>query len=182
MTDRWIEKNVPTEQLELGAAPYEPRTDSSVRGERWKELDEKIIAALRSDLLNERDKEVLRVLAGHKGAMNAIRSVELAFHAGVGRGEKGRRAVALAIETFVQLFGIPIGGLRVPPYGYFLIVDHADLALAVGPLWGEVYAHLRRLRALTGKQTVARLFGQAMLKLAAEVQDPGRAGKPKEAA
>lgn len=142
--------------------------------ERWRELDARVTEALSSPLLSESDKEILRVIAGHKGAANAIRSEDVATQAGLRWSEQARREVAGAVETAVQLFAIPIGGLRVKPYGYFLIVNANDLELAITPLWGEVYAHLRRLRALTGKRLVARMFGQAMLKLDQE--------KPKEAA
>src|SRR5712692_5203301 len=95
--------------------------------DRWAELDAKIEAALASKMLTERDKEILRVIAGHKGAMSAIRSLEIAMLSGLPpRAEKSRREIASAVETFVTFFGIPIGGLRVKPYGYFLIVDRAD--------------------------------------------------------
>lgn len=139
------------------------------RSGRLAELDEKVVAALRSNVLTEHDKEILRVIASHQGAMNSIRSAEIALLAGAGLGEEGRRNVTKTIETLVTFFRMPIGGLRMPPYGYFLIVSSADLDLAIQPLWGEVYAHLRRLRALTSKQAVARLFGQAMLKLDEEI-------------
>lgn len=153
-----------SEQLQPGTALWA----------RWNELDAKVVEALQSSVLSEREKEILRVIASHKGAMKAIRSAEIALEAGLDQGERARREITSAIETFVLLFHIPIGGLRMPPYGYFLIVSAADLDLAIQPLWGEVYAHLRRLRALTSKNDVAKLFGQAMLKLDSE--------NPKEAA
>ncbi|MBZ5702119.1 MAG: hypothetical protein LAN84_09750 [Acidobacteriia bacterium] len=155
-----------TEQLQFGVT----LTD------RWAELDAKVAAALRSALLSEREKEVLRVIAGHRGAAQAIRAEEVARQAGMAWCERARREIAGVVETAVLLYRIPIGGLRMKPYGYFLIASAGDLDLAIHPLWGEVYAHLRRLRALTSKTDVARLFGQAMLQLDAE------AGKPKEAA
>jgi len=154
-----------SERLQLGTAI-----------ERRGELDAKVAAALGSALLSEREKEVLRAIAGHQGAANAIRAEEVARQAGLEWCERTRRDIAGVVETAVLLFRIPIGGLRMKPYGYFLITSAGDLDLAIHPLWGEVCAHLRRLRALTSKNDVARLFGQAMLKL------DGEDGKPKEAA
>jgi len=147
-----------TDQMQFGGPGWK----------KWDELDERVAGALRSNVLNEREKEVLRVIAGHKGAANAIRAQEVAQRAGMQWEERARREIAGVVETCVLLFRVPIGGLRMKPYGYFLIVNADDLDLAIGPLWSEVYAHIRRLRALTSKQQVARLFGQAMLKLDAE--------------
>ncbi len=158
-----------SEQLQFGGTASAPGM-----WDRWKELDELVAKALRASLLSEREKEVLRVIAGHKGAAKAIRSEDVAAAAGMEWCERTRREIAGVVETAVLLHRIPIGGLRMPPYGYFLIANANDLELAITPLWAEVYAHLRRLRALTGKQLVARMFGQAMLRLDAE--------EPKEAA
>ena len=136
--------------------------------DRWRELDALVAAALRTNLLTEREKEVLRVIAGHKGAANAIRSNEIARRLGLKWCERTRRDIAGVVETAVLLFHIPIGGLRMKPYGYFLVMSRNDLDLAIQPLTGEFYALLRRIRMLTSKQDVARLFGQIMLKLDSE--------------
>jgi hypothetical protein len=142
--------------------------------DRWRDLDARVEAALRSQLLDEKDKEILRVIASHKGAARAIRAAVIAEEARMLWGEQARRQICGAIETFVLLYRIPIGALRMAPYGYFLIVSAADLELAVQPLAGELTALVRRIRALTSKNDVAKLFGQAMLRLDAEA--------PKEAA
>jgi len=133
--------------------------------DRWRELDGRVRAALESTLLTEREKEILRVIAGHKGAAKAIRSEDVAKQAGMEWNERARRDVAGVVETAVLLCKIPIGGLRVKPYGYFLIVSMRDLDLALSPLNGEFHALLRRIRALTSRDDAARMFGQAMLKL-----------------
>jgi hypothetical protein len=171
-----------TEQLQLGMGEERTGRNACATWQRWAELDALVAKALGSELLTEREREILRVIAGHKGAAHAIRSEDVAKLAGMEWCEKSRREIAGVVETAVLLLKIPIGGLRGKPCGYFLIVNANDLEQAITPLWGEVYALLRRLRALTGKQLVARMFGQAMLKLDAEVADPGLAGKPKEAA
>lgn len=154
-----------SEQLQLGVTMYD----------RWRELDARVTEVLRSPELDEKDKEILRVIAGHKGAAQAIRAGEIAERTGMLLGELSRRKVTSTIETLRLLFRLPIGASRTQPYGYFLIVSAEDLELAVKPLWGEVYAHLRMLRALMPRKAVARLYGQAMLKLDKEEQ-------PKEAA
>jgi hypothetical protein len=152
-----------TEQLQLET--FEEVLSVSAR---WRDLDARVTAALRSEIFSEREKEILRVIAGHKGAARAIRSEDVAAAAGMQWCERTRREIAGVVETAVLLAKVPIGGSRGKPGGYFLIVNANDLEAAITPLWGEVYALLRRLRALTGKQLVARMFGQAMLKLDAE--------------
>ncbi len=147
-----------SEQLQFGETMFD----------RWRELDARVTAALQANVFSEREKEILRVIAGHKGATKAIRSEDVAKAAGMEWCEGARREIAGVVETAVLLHKIPIGGSRGKPSGYFLVVNANDLEVAITPLWGEVYALLRRLRALTGKQLVARMFGQAMLKLDSE--------------
>jgi hypothetical protein len=144
-----------SEQLQLGNLLFD----------RWREIDARIEEALRSNLFSESDKEILRVVASHKSAHNAIRAEEIASRAGLAWNEQTRRQITGTVETAILLFHVPIGGLRTKPYGYFLIVTPKDLELALGPLTGEFRSLLRRIRALTSKQEAARLFGQAMLRL-----------------
>jgi hypothetical protein len=139
--------------------------------ERLDELEAQIVLALAQPSLDETDKEVLRLLALHKGAQNAIKSARIAELVRLPEGEHGRRAVASAVEHLVQITEVPIGGLRVPPYGYFLVVTAKDLDLAIHSRWGEVFAHLRYLRKLAGRHRVAEMFGQTMMKL--DKSDPG---------
>lgn len=157
-----------TEQNQLGPFEAQGKADAGAVWQRWAELDARVTAALQSNVFSEREKEILRVIAGHKGAQHAIRSEDVASAAGMKWCEQSRRDVAGVVETAVLVFQVPIGGSRAKPCGYFLIANANDLELAITPLWGEVYALLRRLRALTGKQLVARMFGQAMLKLDSE--------------
>jgi hypothetical protein len=153
-----------TEQFKPGEATWD----------RWRELDARVMAAVESKVFSEREKEVLRVISGHRGAQHAIRSEDVANSLGMKWCERTRRDIAGVVETAVLVFKVPIGGLRVKPYGYFLIVTPNDLDLALSPLKGEFHALLRRIRALTSREQAARMFGQAMLKLDSE--------KPKEAA
>jgi hypothetical protein len=132
------------------------------------DLDLKVAAALRCDLVSPRDFRVLTILNRHRGAASAIGSGPLAWQLNLPASENSRRIVTKAVETLRELHGIPIGGSRVPPYGYFLIETRADLEAALAPLTGELYALLRLLRALAGKREVERLYGQLDLKLDAE--------------
>jgi len=154
--------------------------------QRWRELDARVVKALESEMFSEREKEILRVIAGHKGAARAIRSEDVARQAGLQWSERARREVAGTVETAVLQCRIPIGGLRVKPYGYFLIVSMEDLDLALAPLRGEFHALLRRIRALTSREDAARMFGQAMLRLDGEGSGEWRVAsgerKPEEAA
>jgi hypothetical protein len=147
-----------TEQFKPGEATWE----------RWRELDARVLGALQSKVFSEREKEILRVIAGHKGAAMAIRSEDVASAAGMKWCERTRREIAGVVETAVLVLKVPIGGLRMKPYGYFLIVTPNDLDLALSPLNGEFHALLRRIRALTSREQAARMFGQAMLKLDSE--------------
>ena len=129
------------------------------------DLDERVEKALRSLELAEREKELLRILSMHRGALSAVTSASLAEQMGLPAGEESRRVITLGVETLRLLHRIPVGASRSKPAGYFLIETRKDLDVAMGPLLGEWYAHLRLLRALAGKQRVARLFGQQMLRL-----------------
>jgi hypothetical protein len=135
---------------------------------RYSELDARVTRALQSEIFSEREKEILRVIAGHKGAAKAIGSKEVARAAGMEWSERTRRRVAVVVETAVLVFKVPIGGLRGRPHGYFLIVTLDDLSLALGPLNGEFRALLRRIRALSSREQAAAMFGQTMLKLDSE--------------
>jgi len=126
------------------------------------DLDAKILRLLQSGEWPARDKELLAVLAAHRGATNPISARSLASFLRLPEGEYGRRVVTATVEDLVVRGGIPIGARRSKPTGYFLVVSQADLDAAIGPLWGEIYALLRRLRVLSSKEQVAKLFGQAM--------------------
>lgn len=156
-----------SEQLKLG------EDFAANKFDRFRELDARVESALRSPLLDEKDKEILRVIARHKGAALAIRSALVAEEAGMMSGEVARRKICSAVETFRLLFKLPIGASRMPPYGYFLIVSSADLELAIQPLAGELYALMRLMRALSSRHEVAKLFDQTKLKLEAEEPKEG---------
>ena len=130
--------------------------------DRLAELDARMVRLLGSGEWLERDRELLRILSMHRGAENPISARALASILRLPEGEYGRRVVTATIADLVGRGHIPIGARRSKPNGYFLVVSQADLDHAIGPLWGEIYALLRRLRVLTSKEQVAKLFGQAM--------------------
>lgn len=162
--------------------------------DRSAELDAQITRALSRGLgtgeMDEGTAEILRIIASHKGAAQAvsIRQIlrvmnagleDYALHpsAGVGWNERNVKA---AVKDLIERFGIPIGGSRKPPYGYFLILTAEDQADAARPLVNELKSISRRVRSLSSKQDLARLFGQVQLELdregsGARHQGPGRA-------
>jgi hypothetical protein len=73
--------------------------------------------------------------------------------------------VTRAIQELIEDHHIAIGGLREPPYGYFLIVDAEDLELAVRTLRAELRSLVGRLRILLSKEQLAELWGQEILNL-----------------
>jgi hypothetical protein len=132
---------------------------------RIEEMNARLGRAMRSGALDDLDREILAVLASHKGAAAAIKAEAIAGAVGKEWSEKTRREITAAVEHLVVFHKLPIGARRGVPPGYFLIMNQNDLDLAIHPLWCEHYAILRRLRALTGKAECARLFGQQMLDL-----------------
>jgi hypothetical protein len=145
---------------------------SDLRSQRA-EQDKKFFDALNSPELTDDEKKIVRILGAHRGAVNAIRSSSIAELLRIGQAEKSRRWICQVVETLVLLHHLPIGASRTAPMGYFLIETQADLDLAINARWKEVFAHMRYLRALTSKQDVARLFGQAQLQLDSENEEKG---------
>ena len=136
---------------------------SSSHLDRLAELDAKIVRLLQSGEWPERDRELLRILSMHRGAANPISARSLAAQLRLEAGEYGRRVVTMTIADLIARGHIPIGARRSKPNGYFLVVSLSDHDLAIQPLWGEIYALLRRLRVLSSKEELAKLFGQALV-------------------
>jgi hypothetical protein len=126
----------------------------------------RIQAALdKSNFRFEGTSKVLKLLCWHRGSSQAVRAEVIARQIGFGTGESGRRRVTRAIQELIEDHHIPIGGLREPPYGYYLIMDAQDLELAVGTLRAELRSLVRRLRVLLSREQVAELWGQEILNL-----------------
>jgi hypothetical protein len=163
-----------TTQLTLGQDPAAQQTER------------RIVAALRSDLLAEPEKEVLRFIAERRGAEQPITIAELLRSLGPAwpmwdqkhqREEtlplaQRQRLVKRIVKDLIELHGIPIGGSREKPYGYFLVVTAADLAIALRPLKNELRSISKRVQALTSKKFVAELHRQMAIEFDAE--QPGR--------
>jgi len=134
------------------------------------ELDARITRVLGRADLDEGTAEILRIIASHKGAANAISIRGILFFLKVGWNE---RTVKAAVKDLIERFAMPIGGSRKPPYGYFLILTAEDQAEAARPLRNELKSLSRRLRALSSKHELARLWGQVQLEL--DREDGGKA-------
>jgi hypothetical protein len=128
-------------------------------------LDGRVMAALQDSLLDERQRDVLRCVAAHRGAHNAVSAFTILDLLHFERSEKSRRWLKATIEDLVTRLRVPIGASRGKIHGYFLIVTRGDLDVAVNPLVGEITSLARRVRALTNSETTAALVGQALLKL-----------------
>ena len=123
-------------------------------------LDQHISAIARQLYGDERS--LVWLLSNHRGAANPIRSAAILDQLGLRRGENGRRWVNGAVAHLLEL-GLRIGASRRDPVGYFLIETQADLDIALSAHRGQLYGHIRHMRLLASKQTVAQMFGQAML-------------------
>ncbi len=126
---------------------------------------ERVAAALRDPLLPEVDRKLLRIVAVHRGAANAVRAEAILGELGIYCDDNARRWVKKTVEDLVTRLKVPIGGLRMKPYGYFLVVTQADMDLALQPLQNELLSLARRIRALTDKRYISKLHGQIMLRL-----------------
>jgi len=146
-------------------------------------LDRKIVTLLRSADLDECSKELLRILAARKGSEHAIllRQVQQLLP----RGREGalvtERDLKKMVKELIELHAVPVGALRVPPYGYFLVVTPEDLGEALRPLKNELRSIARRVRALTSPEFVARLFRQLPLELDRD-HSPQRTQSPQRGA
>lgn len=150
------------------------------------ELDAQIVRVLGRADLDESTAELLRLLAGHKGAANAIRiggpdgimqtlngaGRQWRVGSGEWRGEQpwNERTVKAAVKDLVERFGMQIGASRKPPYGYFFILTAEDREEARRPLRNELKSLARRLRALSSKLEIAREWGQIQVEL--DREDP----------
>jgi hypothetical protein len=126
---------------------------------------ERVAAALGDPLLAEVDRKLLRIIAVHRGAANAVRAEAILGELGLYCDGNARRWVKATVEDLVTRLKVPIGGLRMKPYGYFLVVTQADMDLALQPLQNELLSLARRIRALTDERYLSKLNGQLMLRL-----------------
>jgi len=145
--------------------------------DRSAELDAQVTRVLGRADLDERTAELLRLLAGHKGAANAITAREIARQLDVGfaPGEQARRWVTEHVEYLRAAFKIPIGAAKTKPRGYFLILDAEDHELVAHRLRNEWFAAMGNYYRLCGKVAAARVHGQMMLEL--DREEPRQGGR-----
>jgi hypothetical protein len=145
------------------SAPLFAAKRSSVPVSEQDLLDGRVSSAMADPLLEKFAREVLQIIWMHRGARNAIKAEDILLQLVRPVNENSRREIKGAVEDLVTRLRVPIGGSRQKPYGYFLIVTAADHDLAIQPLRHEMESLIRRLRALTSKEDVARMFGQMIL-------------------
>ncbi len=124
--------------------------------------------AIADPALDEDQAQVLKILSTRLGGEQAIGAKEILAQAGAQPTVTKRRWLKGVIEDLVKLHGIPIGGRRGKPSGYFIVVTAADQEIAVGPLKCEIRALARRVRMLSGKEYLARLLGQLAMEFEQE--------------
>jgi len=136
-----------------------------------RDLHELIMQALASVELNEREKEVLRVIAGHSGGAHPVTRAEIlrALHMDVGEGNRGgtegRRFITQTVSTLRRLHKIPIGASKSKPKGYFLITSMTDVACWEDSLRAQIRADAELLQLVRGSDYVRRVLGQIGLEL-----------------
>lgn len=135
--------------------------------DRSAELDAQVTRVLGRADLDESTAELLRLLAGHKGAANAITAAEIARELNIGfrPGEQARRWVTERVEDLRTRFRLEIGAAKTKPRGYFMVLDAADNELMQRRLRNEWFKAMRNYWLFTGKQATARIHGQMMLEL-----------------
>lgn len=143
--------------------------------DRAEELDAQVTRILGRADLDEPTAELLRLLAGHKGAASAITAAEIARQLDIGfrPGEHARRWVTEHVEDLRTRFKIEIGAAKTKPRGYFLVLDAADNELMQRRLRNEWFAAMRNYYLFAGKHATARAHGQMMLEL--DREDGGKA-------
>ena len=101
------------------------------------------------------ERVIAEMIWRHKGRANPISIAKIA----AATGKKDREIKAIVAELVVS-HGMKIGGSRMEPVGYFLVVDAEDLEAAIRPYRDQVMAMWRRLRALADSRTLRELHGQ----------------------
>ena len=116
-------------------------------------------------------RRLLKLLAWHRGAAQAIPLREIQERLKVGEANVSDREIKEAAKILTEDFAIPVGASRSRssdrPAGYFLCVTPEDLERAAEPYIHELISLARRIRALRGPQMVEHAFEQARLELGA---------------
>jgi len=103
------------------------------------------------------ERVIAGMIAGHRGRGNPITIAMLASATG-----RGAREIKAIVEQLIVTHRLKIGALRDGRGGggYFMIADADDLAAAVRPYRGQIFAMWRRLRVLLEAHELRELHGQ----------------------
>lgn len=185
-----------TEQLQLD----QRMAQTSVKSAQSADLEARLRKLLPS--LDETDRELVRLLWGatpvvsgqwsvasepttdHRSPDNCQNAIPLSAVAHALKlpwitateRERTAREIKARVKDLIEFRGVPIGSSRggKSAAGYFLILTAADHARAIQPLVGELTSLARRIRALSGKRELARLWGQIALDLERKSSSPQR--------
>ena len=111
---------------------------------------------------------VLRMLRSHKGSLEPLPLERITVQMGM-----SPRMIKRTMKSLIEDFGLPIGGSREKPFGYFLIVAPDDLRRALRPLAHEMRSMRRRMDSLEAACRAMPFFEQTRLALEEEAVHHG---------
>jgi hypothetical protein len=127
------------------------------------ELDRFILGLLYSKQeipLTAEERAVLEILRWHKGAANAKPLAEIAT-----KLNTSKRFVKDLVKRLIEERGVPVGGSRQEPIGYFILVSRDDWTHALRPLVSEIRSIRDRVDALRQSPFFEMVCGQMDLDL-----------------
>ncbi len=100
----------------------------------------------------------------HQGREKPIALASLVTAVGL-----SEREVKAIVEQLVVTHKMRIGARRAEPWGYFIVVDAADLKVAVAPYQHQIFSMWQRLRVLLSAPELRELLGQLRIDESTEV-------------
>ena len=105
--------------------------------------------------MSEGEKTISRLIALQRGRANAISIAILCQMT-----EYTEREIKGIVEQLIVTHGLKIGSSRVKPFGYFMIIDQADLDAAICAYRHQILSMWRRLGALAPAHYLREMHGQ----------------------
>ena len=125
-------------------------------------------------MVDPKVKHLVWALNKRRGAASAVKLDHLVKSLGV-----SERQVKQMVKDLVELYGLPVGASRRPPYGYYLAVTAEEIDDTCRNYFREAVSLFHRIQLLAGDQRMLEYHGQVPL----ELKTPGPPAQgPKEAA
>jgi hypothetical protein len=122
-------------------------------------------------LVEPKLKHLIYALNKRRGAAAAIKNDQLAASLKV-----SERQIKQMVKDLVEVYGLPVGARRQPPYGYFLAVTAEEIKDTCDNYFREAVSLFYRIGKMADEHTMLEYEGQLRLELAKP------AAPPKEAA